>query len=810
MPTEERKLAAIVFTDIVGFTKLSAENEPLAIQLLDTQRTTLKPIVERHHGHWLKEIGDGLLLTFDTTKDAVDCSIEMQHTVKNVANLDLRIGIHQGEVVIQGNDVIGDDVNVASRIEPFASPGGIVITNRINASLLRDPVYQTKLIGEPNLKGVRQDVKLHCIVSHGLPGTDLSQISAKLEPGTDPPDITERAGIPSQPTAKQEAKEKKSPLPLIIGGVAGLAVIIGVVIFMAGGSNKGPGGDSGQVSIACLPFVNMSADKENEYFSDGITEEILNYLAKIKDLRVISRTSVFTYKGKTDISLAEIGRELNVSHVLEGSVRKAGEKVRITAQLIQSNDDAHLWSETYDRELKDIFAVQDEIAQTIVNTLEMDYIGHTEKPMEKKKETSLEAYNLYLQGLHFQTNRDEAGMKMALSYFNKTVKEDPEYDLAYVGLANTYLLMSDYGYKPFDESLPLAEHNSNKALKLNPNSAEVQVSQAYVSIIRKDDPSVTEKFFKKAIQLNPNYARAQHWYSDFLKLVVKDQDKAYKYGMAAYELDPLSPIIAFNLADVCINAGNLDKGEEVLKKLLMISPQFFKAYGQLAIIYRMQGNWAEAEKTTLKGTEVNPNDGNTWRQYSEILSLQGKHEEAIVAMEKMNSLMPNSSYSLEFLAIVHYFAEQYSKAKEFISRAKNISQTVPLASLVEGWIFYEEKKYERAIESFNFAQRTFVGLSILFEVMAITGKGCIFADMGNAEMAESMLKELEKFSGTTGVESMNGIIQMHLGNKKEGYKILEEQIKKDDPYIFLKIDSYLRPYRDEPKFKKLLKLYNLG
>ena len=165
MPNPTHKLATIVFTDIVGFTKLSAENEPLAIQLLETQRTTLKPIVERHNGNWLKEIGDGLLLTFDTTKDAVDCSIEMQHTVKNVANLDLRIGIHQGEVVIQGNDVLGDDVNVASRIEPFASPGGIVVTNRVNASLLRDPVYQTKLVGKPALKGVRQEVKLHCIIS---------------------------------------------------------------------------------------------------------------------------------------------------------------------------------------------------------------------------------------------------------------------------------------------------------------------------------------------------------------------------------------------------------------------------------------------------------------------------------------------------------------------------------------------------------------------------------------------------------------------------------------------------------------------
>ena len=806
MPDPTYKLATIVFTDIVGFTKLSAENEPLAIQLLEIQRTTLKPIVERHNGSWLKEIGDGLLLTFDTTKDAVDCSIEMQHTVKNVANLDLRIGIHQGEVVIQGNDILGDDVNVASRIEPFASPGGIVVTNRVNASLLRDPVYQTKLVGKPALKGVRQEVKLHCIISHGLPETDISKVSAKMESKSPSPSSS---AAPSTPPQEQQPI-KKSSLPLIVGGIIGAVIIAGIAVFFVSGSKNIPGGTSGQVSIACLPFVNMSADKENEYFSDGITEEILNYLAKIKNLRVISRTSSFTYKDKKDISLAEIGKQLNVSHVLEGSVRKAGQKVRITAQLIKSGDDAHLWSETYDRELKDIFAVQDEIAQTIVNTLEMDYIGHTENTVEKKRETSLEAYNLYLQGLHFQTNRDEAGMRMALSYFNKTVKEDPTYELAYVGLANTYLLMADYGYKTFDESLPLAEYNSNKALELNPNLAEVQVSQAYVSLIRKDSPDKTEKYFKKAIQLNPNYARAQHWYSDFLKLVIKDQEKAYEYATTAYNLDPLSPIVSFNLADVCVNAGYLDKGEEVLKKTLVFNPQFFKAYGQLSIIYRMQGRWDEAEKTAHQGTEVNPEDGNPWRQYSEILSLQGKHQEAIRAMEKMNSLMPNSSFSLEFLSIVNYFAKNYSKVKEYISQAKNISQTVPLGRLVEGWLYYDEKKYEEAIEAFDYAQKIFLGLSVLFESMAITGKGCVYADMGETEMAKSMLLELEKFTGTTGITSLKGIILMHMGNKEKGYNILKEQIKKNDPYVFLKIDSYLKPYRNEAKFKELLKLYNLG
>ena len=181
MEKQKRKLAAIVFTDIVGFTKLSSENEPVALQILETQRELLKPIVESHNGEWLKEIGDGLLLSFGTIHDAVDCSIAIQNAVKDVENLILRIGIHQGEVVFQGSDVVGDDVNIASRIEPFSAPGGIAISGRVNASLERHPEYVTLYLGKPKLKGVSQEVKAYCIVSHGLPKTDLSQVTAKLE-----------------------------------------------------------------------------------------------------------------------------------------------------------------------------------------------------------------------------------------------------------------------------------------------------------------------------------------------------------------------------------------------------------------------------------------------------------------------------------------------------------------------------------------------------------------------------------------------------------------------------------------------------
>ena len=797
MPEATRKLAAIVFTDIVGFTKLTARNEPAALALLETQRALLKPIVEAHGGEWLKELGDGLLLTFTTTTEAVDCSIEIQHTIKKVENLDLRIGIHQGEVVVSGGDVIGDDVNVASRIEPFAATGGVVVTEQVNASLLRDPVYQTKLIGKPALKGVLQDVTLHCITSHGLPETDISKVSAKLESSQ-----LEQVSPLSQ--AIQDSQKPPSKTPMILGGAI---IVIGLIVgFMFMGKDSGGSGES----IAVLPFVNMSSDKENEYFSDGITEEILNYLAKIKGLRVISRTSVFTYKGRTDISIADIGRQLDVAHVLEGSVRKAGNKVRITAQLIRSKDDTHLWSETYDRELKDIFAVQDEIAQTIVGNLKMDYISHSGDAAPQTAETTVEAYNLYLQGIHFQDRRDEEGMRKALSFFKRTVREDPNYALAYVGLANTYLLLADYGYDSFDENLPLAEHNANKAMDLGPTLAEVHVTNAYVSMIRKNDPKITESYYLKAIQLNPNYATAYHWYSDFLRMVKKDFQQSLVFGESAKRLDPLSGIIRINLSNSYQALSQLTEAEEVLTSLLDLNPNFSKAYGSLALIYRRQAEWDKAIKTTKTWIKVNPNDGNSFRSLGEINMIMGMHDEAIDAFNSYLKLNDNSPIPFEFLAFTYYLKKDFIQAKSFIEQGYEIAPFTPLSRMVEGWMWIFDENYENALTAFDDSQKGFFGLSSFFEALALTGKGIVYAKQGHITEAERIITDLDTFGTADGIQSLKGIILLYLDKIDEGFAIMKQDIEEQNPYIYIKSDPLLDPFKHLPQHNELIKLYKLN
>ncbi|SVD79482.1 uncharacterized protein METZ01_LOCUS432336, partial [marine metagenome] len=246
----------------VGFTKLSAENEPAALSLLEKQRELLKPIVEEHGGSWLKEIGDGLLLLFDTTKDAVYCAIEIQNIVKEVEYLNLRIGIHQGEVQFQGNDVVGDDVNIAARIEPFAAEGGIAISDRVNASLARDPDFETKFLGKPKLKGVGQDVKVYCITSHGLPETDMSKVSAKVDSEGFQWNVKNTIGIAAS--------------------MIGLFMLINFMFLRIGFA------DEEEVpSIAILPFENKGPT-EDDFYAYGISSDLITDVTSAGLIRVAS------------------------------------------------------------------------------------------------------------------------------------------------------------------------------------------------------------------------------------------------------------------------------------------------------------------------------------------------------------------------------------------------------------------------------------------------------------------------------------------------------------------------------------------
>ena len=372
---QARQLAAIMFADMTGYTAMMQEDEQKAKLLRDRQRQTLEKFIPAHNGKILQYFGDGTLSIFNSAIDAVKCGISIQKELQREPKVQLRIGLHSGDVVYDSQGVYGDCVNLASRIEGISIPGAVLISDKVFDEVKNQREIQTISLGKCNLKNVKRQVEVYAITNEGL----------------------------TVPTVLQ----------------AGIKT----------GSEK---------SIAVLPFVNMSADPENEYFSDGISEEILNALTRVEGLYVTARTSSFSFKGKNE-DIREIGIKLGVSSVLEGSVRKAGKRMRITAQLINTSDGYHIWSEVYDSEVEDIFDVQDEISMKIVGRLKENFsAGEKKESIIKQPTESIDAYNLYLKGRYHWNKSNPEEIRKAITAFEDAIAIDPHFALPYCSLSFCY------------------------------------------------------------------------------------------------------------------------------------------------------------------------------------------------------------------------------------------------------------------------------------------------------------------------------------------------------------------------------------
>jgi TolB-like protein len=351
-----RQLAAIMFTDIVGYTAMMGDDERKAFHFRDKNRQLHKQVLEEFNGRFIKELGDGILSSFQSVSDAVHAAIKIQ---EGADDFQLRIGIHLGEVIFEDNDVFGDGVNIASRLQAAADAGSIYISDVVFHNVSNKKGINTRFVKEDRLKNVKQPVKIY------------------------------------------EVDYKK---------------------------NKATNGATKTIqpkSIAVLPFVNMSNDPEQEYFCDGISEEIINALAQLNNLRVIARTSAFSFKDK-NVDVREIGKTLDVSTLLEGSVRKSGNKLRITTQLVNVADGSHLWANRYDREMQDIFSIQEDIAQNVATSLR-GVLTNEEREAIRRPETSVQAYEYFLKGRQLF---HQLSLRESIKFFRKALELDPEYALA--------------------------------------------------------------------------------------------------------------------------------------------------------------------------------------------------------------------------------------------------------------------------------------------------------------------------------------------------------------------------------------------
>src|SRR3989454_6302756 len=403
---EQRKLAAIMFTDMVGYAALAQRDDKLALELLEEHRRLLRETFPRFNGTEIKTIGDAFLIEFHSALEAAQCAIEIQrtlakrnHDVPADRRIELKIGIHIGDVVHRGGDVYGDGVNIASRIEALAGAGGICVSMDVERQIRNALEARFEKLAPTELKNISVPMDLFRIV---LPWEQRSAVVTKSE-------------ARSRPSGRKFATAGIALLLLLIIGIGWWGTT------QSRRASPAPAAPSTahaseQKSIAVLPFVDMSQAKDQEYFCDGISEEILDALAKVDGLRVVARTSSFSFKGKS-ADVGDVASKLNVENILEGSLRREGNRIRITAQLINARDRFHLWSDTYERELKDVFAVQDEITRSIVDALKIKLAVAPPAPPRQ----NTQAYHLYLQGLYLSNKSDEGSFRKSLSLFPRAL-----------------------------------------------------------------------------------------------------------------------------------------------------------------------------------------------------------------------------------------------------------------------------------------------------------------------------------------------------------------------------------------------------
>jgi adenylate cyclase len=551
----QRRLAAILSADVVGYSRLMGLDEAGTLSRLNAlRRELIDPAIAAHSGRIVKLMGDGALVEFASAVDAVTCAIEIQRQLRErdagrteADRIRFRIGINVGDIIIEGDDILGDGVNIAARIESIAEPGGISISEDAWRQVQGKVAGNFVDAGEQSLKNIARPVRVYRL--------DLAQ---------------------------KVASESREPPPL-----------------------PGP---PDKPSIAVLAFTNMSGDPEQEYFSDGISEDIITDLSKLSELNVIARNSSFTYKGKP-VDVKRVGRELGVRYVLEGSVRKAGNRVRVTGQLIDAASGAHIWAERFDRDLTDIFAVQDELTQEIISALKIK-LSEGEKALLVAGGTkNVEAHDLFLRGreLMFGSKRDRDIFEQFMSCFRRAIELDPNYASAYAGLGMGYSFdyQNHWSDAP-EKSLDQAQRLVDEAIAKDDKDAFARFVAAVVATWKKDYERWARES-DKALALNPNYALALLTRGN-VHIYTGEPTKAIPYIERGMRLDP-GPVqgqYLHFLGTAYFVAGEYETAATYFKDRITINPTTDLSRALLASALGHLGRHEEARQVWHDLKEINP------------------------------------------------------------------------------------------------------------------------------------------------------------------------------------------------------------
>ncbi len=571
------EIGHVLFIDIVGYSKLLINEQSEQLERLkEIVRGTEQFRLAEAEGKLLRlSTGDGGALVFRNSPEApVRCAMEIAEALKDYPKLRVRMGIHSGPVneisdLNEQANIAGAGINIAQRVMDCGDAGHILLSKHVADDLEHYPQWRPLLheLGECEVKhGVRIGV-----TNLYLNGIGNSRLPKKF-----------------QLLKKRSAHRNWSAL---VGALLLFGLIISALTLVSRRSTHETTTTIPEKSIAVLPFENLSHDADNAYLADGIQEEILTRLAKISELKVISRTSSSKFRGSPD-SLRAIAVQLGVAHVLEGGVQKSGDAVRVNVQLIKATSDAHLWADTYDRKLTDVFVIETEIAKAIADKLKAKLTGREEEAIRNQPTENSEAHQLYLKGRYFWNKRTSDGLKTSIDYFNQAIDKDPAYGPAYAGLADAYAVLPNYSRTPGKEAYPKAEAAAVKALEIDDKLAEAHIALANVRVWHKW-AKAAEPEFKRGLELNPNYSTGHQWYSIYLSVVGR-HDEAILEMEKAKELDPFSIIINTELGCPYLYSRRYDRAIEYFTEALEMDSNFPFAHFALAEAYDRTGRFNEA------------------------------------------------------------------------------------------------------------------------------------------------------------------------------------------------------------------------
>ena len=665
MPTEERKLAAIMFTDMVGYSALAQRDDKVALELLEEHRRLLREIFPQFHGTEIKTIGDAFLVEFGSALEAAQCAIEIQrtlakrnHDVTSNRRIELKIGIHIGDVVHRDGDVYGDGVNIASRIEQLAGAGGICVSMDVERQIRNALEARFEKFGSADLKNIKLRMDLFRII------------------------------LPWEKGAESPAKRTSKKSPLLVP-----AAILVILALLAGwwwmqrknqpsvGAHAVPAAPTNtpdQKSVAVLPFVNLSDDKGSEYFSDGVSEELLTVLQKIPGMHVAARTSAFSFKGK-NAPAQEIGQKLGVAHLVEGSVRKAGDTVRIAARLTRAETGEELWSENFTRDLKDVFAVQTELAETIVAQVRDRLTGSAADSADKQKiqaevqaaekggTKNVEAHEFYLQGRFYENRHSEKSAREALAAYQHAVALDPGFALAWAGVAQTNLWLAAFstegGQKGFDAHLASARDAVARALSIEPDLPNGLLARATIETNFDFKWNAAAQTVSKALALapaDPNIVIA----AANLEIARGNMDRAIELYRKAVELDPVSAqartFLAFNLAAT----KRFAEARAEFPRVVELNPAAPWAHAGLGLSYLLENKFEEA------ATAAQADEGE-WCRLLIVSCARWAQNRVTESDAALAQLTANESETAAYqIAEVYAYRGEKDRAFEWLERAR--------------------------------------------------------------------------------------------------------------------------------------------